>query len=200
MREIILTDADGCLFDWIGSFNHWMAQKGYKIIAEQSMYTLDQMYDMDHDKIMELVYEFNTSDAMGNLGPCKDSVEYVKKLAAYGYKFVVITSMGKGNDRIKDLRWDNLQNLFGNVFNDLIVLDLKESKAQILKDYDDTIWVEDHPWNAHDGVENGHEAYLIDYAYNRGHDISDKVIRVENWKEIHDSIYTRHVQPHLLEK
>lgn len=197
MREFILTDADGCLLDWIGGFNQWMADKGYEIVTERGgEYTVDKLYGVDGAQAMKWVHEFNASDAIGNLGPCKDSLKWVKELAEHDYKFIVITSMGK-QPHLQELRWNNLEDLFGPVFKELIILDIHADKAPTLKLYDDTIWVEDHHHNAHAGAIHGHETYLIDYAYNRKDGLSDEIIRVKNWKQIHDSIYTRHVQPHL---
>jgi hypothetical protein len=146
---------------------------------------------------MELVGDYNSSAAIGFLPPYLDSVEYVHKLADLGYRFVCITAMGCDEYAIK-LRMMNLTDLFGDIFDDLIVVDLLQSKKHILEQYDQAIWIEDKPSAAEDGRAVGHRCYLFEHGHNSGESTSRSITRVHKWEEVYYSILLEwHGMPHV---
>ena len=193
-EKLILTDADGVLLDWGTTFEAWMNAEGWKIEGRnEASYGLENRFGISRKRADDLVTAFNKSDYMEHLTPWRDAVPYVKRLGDHGYKFVVITSMGS-DERAKELRWKNLRNLFGHVFDALHTLDMHQSKSDILSAYGEAIWIEDHPHNANDGLVHGHETYLMDAPYNRIDEVHDEVIRVKDWQELYNHIYTKHIE------
>jgi len=188
-EKLILTDADGVLFDWVTGFNTWMEGKGYNRLPNTEYhYTIENWYNISHEHAMELVEHYNSSAAIGYLGPYLDSVEYVKKLHdEHGYKFAVITAMGNDPYAIR-LRKRNLTRVFGDVFVDVLVVGLLKSKLELLKLYQPTIWIEDKPSNAEEGVAAGHRTYLFEHGHNNHLKTSSGITRVHKWEEIYKSI------------
>lgn len=188
-QKLILTDADGVLFDWVTGFNEWMEGKGWNRLPDYEYhYTIENWYNISHDHAMELVSQYNSSAAIGFLPPYLDSVEYVKKLHnIYGYKFVVITAMGH-DKYAKQLRRRNLVDLFGDVFDDVFVVDLLHSKKNVLEQYQPTIWIEDKPSAAEEGKALGHRTYLFEHGHNYHMQTTPGITRVASWKEVYDSI------------
>ena len=189
MTKLILTDCDGVLFDWVTGFNTWMEGKGWNRLPESEYhYTIEKWYNITHEHAMELVATYNSSAAIGYLGPYLDSVKYVKKLNEnYGYRFVVITAMGKDPYAIR-LRKRNLRKVFGDVFDDVIVVDLLASKENILELYEPAIWLEDKPSTAEEGRMAGHRTYLFEHGHNGHMRTTQEITRVHTWKEVYNSI------------
>ncbi len=188
-QKLILTDADGVLFDWITGFNSWMERKGYsRLYGFERYYTIEKWYDIPRNEAMDLVAAYNSSAAIGFLPPYIDSVEYVKKLHdIHGYKFVVITAFGDDEYAIK-LRKKNLLDVFGDVFEDVLFVGLLKSKMELLKRYEPTIWIEDKPSAAEEGLQAGHETFLIRHGHNANMTTSHAITRVDSWKEIYNSV------------
>ena len=187
---IILTDCDGVLLNWAQSYHWWMHRKGYRPV-DSTAYAMDIHYGIDREVSKELCKTFCESAAIGFLPPIRDAVKYVRKLhEEEGAVFHCITSMSDDPWAIK-LREQNLDRIFGEgVFERVVCLPCGEDKDEALKRYEDSnfIWVEDKTENAELGAKMGLNTFLIDHIYNKGHDTSDGVTRVSNWKEIYEYI------------
>ena len=188
-QKLILTDADGVIFDWVAGFNAWMEGKGWNRLPDsQYHYTIEKWYNISHDHAMDLVSTFNSSAAIGFLKPYLDSVKYIRKLHnEFGYNFAVITAMGHDPYAI-ELRRRNCEDVFGHIFQDVLVVDLLASKEEILKSYEPAIWIEDKPSNAEAGIKAGHRTYLFEHDHNGHMSTSKDITRVHTWKEVYESI------------
>jgi len=188
-QKLILTDADGVLFDWITGFNLWMEGKGYtRLYGFERYYTIEKWYNISRGKAMNLVATYNSSAAIGCLPAYLDSVKYVKKLHDnHGYKFVVITAFGDDEYAIK-LRKRNLRKVFGDVFEEILFVGLLKSKLELLKLYEPAIWIEDRPSSAEDGHSVGHKTFLFRHGHNEHMTTNHEITRVNSWKEIYNSI------------
>lgn len=187
--KLILTDADGVLFDWVTGFNTWMEGRGWNRLPDTEYhYTIEHWYNISHDHAMELVEQYNSSAAIGFLSPYLDSVKYINRLnQVFGYRFVVITAMGFDPYAI-ELRKRNLRDVFGDVFEDILVVGLLKSKRKLLELYEPTIWIEDKPSAAEEGRMAGHKTYLFEHGHNGHMATSHGITRVKSWKEIYESI------------
>ena len=188
-QKLILTDVDGVLIDWVAGFNEWMDKRGWIRVPDYEYhYTIEHWYNITHEHAMEIVAEYNASAAIGFLPPYLDSVEYVKKLnEEHGYRFVAITAFGHDEYAIR-LRKMNLKNVFGKVFDDFIFVDLLQSKMEVLKTFEPTIWLEDKPSTAEEGKSCGHRTYLFEHGHNNHLRTTNEITRVHSWKEVYDSI------------
>lgn len=191
VENLILTDVDGVLLDWIGGFEKYMK-------ATYNLETIDaSSYDIDHrfgimttDGGFSYIEEFNHSPLIGQLDAQRDAHFFVRQLVNVGYKFVVITSLSKNDDSC-DARIKNLETIFGeDAFHDFVFLDIGERKNDALKRFEGTglPWIEDLPKNAMDGLNVGLETYLVDQSYNTDFAHPD-IKRVDNWSQLFSHIY-----------
>ena len=185
--KIIATDCDGVLFKWEEMFDKYMALNGFEK-KTQDHYELHMNYQIPEAEMPVLVKIFNESAYMRYLEPMDGAVEYVKKLADDGWRFHVITS--QSTDKIANqARKDNLKDVFGDVFEDFTFLDTGGGKIDALKTLvPGTWWIEDKPKNALAGLNFGLKPILIDHKYNQDFNHPD-IIRVNNWKQIHEMIH-----------
>lgn len=184
--KIIATDVDGVMLNWDRSFERWMAIH-HNIVRnpEVTSYSCADRYGMDEDVIWELIEEFNRCDVQGYLPPFRDSLRGVRDLVAAGYRFIAVTSFG-GNETSARWRRNLLRELFGNVFDEILILPLCGDKTAALTklvgvtDY----WIEDNLKNAMTGAVLGFRTYLMDAPYNQTSEAHPNIVRVASWKEI----------------
>ena len=184
----ILTDIDGCVLDWFSGFKKYVEKLGVpQKCAEPTDWNLDTW--LDHRNISGLVEEYNNTAAFSELNPYQDAINIIPPLYfSEGYDFHAITASSKSNAS-KNLRMVNLDIRFGWIFGTgkVSFTEPGHSKAEILKAFEPTIWIEDRPKAALEGVEAGHTCLLLDRNYNREFS-HDKVTRVKDWYEISDFI------------
>lgn len=191
--KTILTDADGCLLNWNKRFCEFMTEKGFPPISgTEGDYSIANRHGISHEDSFQYLDEFNHSDHMRDLESFADAEIYVPKIAALGFKFIVVTSISD-QESAKDNRIENLKMRFGDVFEEIHCLKMGESKGYIL-DHNwggsGLFWIEDHNKQAEAGHEAGLKTVLIDHPYNR-HIQTDLFPRVSNgspWKEIYEMV------------
>lgn len=184
-KRIILTDADGCLFNWNNSFNEFMVDSGFEIVpGEEENYSVAERFDLEPGIKMDFIKEFNHSDRIADLPPHADAQEYVAKLNDEGYKFVCITSLSE-KPSAWDHRFDNLQKYFGDAIIDLHCLRIGVHKAKKLEEWkgSNLFWIEDHVGNAVAGAKLGLRAIVIDHVYNTQYNVDDDLLYARTTKE-----------------
>ncbi len=186
--QVILTDCDGVLVNWLYSFNKWLEEMGH-CVQDASTYNLSEKYCISEVDCDQYIKYFNQSAEIEHLPPLRDAIKYVWKMHNnHGVIFHCISALGS-NKNSHALRIRNLQNLFGvSTFNKIDCVDSIWDKREILEKYRDTdaIWVEDHIYNAEIGLELGFTTYLMDHLYNQNEDMPKEITRVNNWKEIYE--------------
>ena len=190
-KKLILTDADGVLFNWEYAFQVWMEQQGYIFHNHANkMYKIGDQYGIPHEEAMKLVKQFNESAAIGFLPPLRDAMYYVKRLhEEYGYQFHVITSLST-DANAKKLRVMNLHKLFGaSAFYDVTCLPTGADKHSALDEYRGSglYWIEDKPENTDIGHDYGLKSILIEHGHNMYHKPTDYPV-VKNWREAFELI------------
>ena len=188
-ENVILTDIDGVVLNWMAAFDPWMQSQGYTLMdtAEEN-YDICLAYDIPKAEAKKQVFHFNESANMAFLPPLRDAVRYMKKIhEEKGYVFHAITSQ-TSNDYAKRLRIMNLKNLFGlMLFEKFIILDCGADKNDALEPYrgTDCLWVEDKIQNALLGQEMGLDSILMMHGHNKQ---CDKIPQFRNWKEIYEIV------------
>ncbi len=203
-NRIILTDVDGVLLEWEHHFTKWMLQRTlfdergaryhpYRLLPDkQNTYEMAERFGLTVEQIRKEIREFNRSAWMGTQRPMLESQTWVKLLAAEGWTFIPITSQ-TSDIPAQQLRKKRLGELFGDhVFTNYHILGTGADKDSALAEFHDTglYWVEDKPKNAVAGLKYGLKPILIDHEYNRDFE-HPEVIRVSNWKEIHQIVSGR---------
>jgi len=192
------------LLEWEHHFTKWMLQKTlfdergaryhpHRLLPDkQNTYEMAERFGVTKDEIRKHIREFNRSAWMGTQRPMLESQTWVKLLAAEGWTFIPITSQ-TSDIPAQQLRKRRLGELFGDqVFTNYHILGTGADKDSALAEFHNTglYWVEDKPNNAVAGLKYGLKPILIDHPYNRDFDHPD-VIRVNNWKEIHQIVSGR---------
>lgn len=182
-KKLILTDVDGVLLDWEQAFHDWMEAQGF-VKGEIPTYDMHVLYNHEKAHIKALIREFNNSAWMCCLKPLRDAVDGVTKLAEQGYRFGAITSLSLDPYAGK-LRKENLENVFGDVFDFVECLDTGADKDEALAPYKDSglYWLEDKPENAVLGAELGLKTILIKHDHNAEFSHED-IKSVDNWAQI----------------
>jgi len=203
-NRIILTDVDGVLLEWEHHFTKWMLQRTlfdergaryhpHRLLPDkENTYEMAERFGVTKTEIRKHIREFNRSAWMGTQRPMLESQTWVKLLAAEGWTFIPITSQ-TSDIPAQQLRKRRLGELFGeHVFVNYHILGTGADKDSALAEFHNTglYWVEDKPNNAVAGLKYGLKPILIDHPYNRDFDHPD-VIRVSNWKEIHQILSGR---------
>jgi hypothetical protein len=190
--KVILTDADGVVFNWEYAFCCWMEQHGYTQIENGNhYYDLSERFSITKAEANTKVKIFNESAAIGFLPALRDAMFYVKRLhEEHGYVFRCITSLSL-DANAKKLRQMNLEKLFGKTaFEELVCLDTGAVKDDALAPYKDSglYWIEDKLENAICGLELGLKPILIEHGFNMHETLPEGMFKALNWKEIYEHI------------
>lgn len=184
-ERIILTDADGCLFNWNNAFNEFMIERGFKLVpGEEENYSVATRFDLKPGIKMNFIKEFNHSNRIAKLPPHEDAKKYVAKLNDEGYKFICITSLSE-KPSAHEYRMQNLKEHFGDAVIDLHCLRIGVHKGEKLKEWRNSnlFWIEDHVGNAVAGAKLGLRAIVIDHVYNMQYNIDDEFLYARTTKE-----------------
>jgi len=192
MNKIILTDADGVLVTWLAGFEKFMESKGHKLIPDtEHVYSMAERFGITYDESRELVREYNESPYISDLPPYLDSIEYIPKLVDYGFKFVCISSLSDHPDAIK-YRRENLENIYGDNFLDIVCLEMGAHKRSALMSWEGSglFWIEDHIKNAEAGYDLGLRPVLIQHEHNQHYDTEEfPIVGPENpWRQIYELV------------
>ena len=184
-EKIILTDVDGVLLDWAQGFDQFLLQH-YKIkVKDPTQYTAHLRWEGTKEQMKALTWHFNMSAWMRYLNPLRDSVPVVKKLGEEGWRFIAITSMHSDSYAHK-LRENNLKELYGDVWSQVICLPTGGDKDEALLPWKDSgyFWVEDKFSNAVLGADMGLKSILMKHDFNAYMDDA-RLTKVDNWQQIY---------------
>jgi len=196
-NRIILTDVDGVLLEWENHFTQWMLKRShfvrgkrkqtYRLLPnKQSEYAMEKRFGVTPTIIKREIREFNRSAWMATQPPLPEAVKFVKLLHAEGWTLIPITSQ-TSDVPAQMLRKRLLSELFGeHVFQNYFILETGDNKDSALAEFKDTglHFVEDKWQNCMTALKYGLKPILINHAYNQ-HFKNSKVMRVNNWKDIH---------------
>jgi hypothetical protein len=186
MKKLIITDVDGVLLDWSSEFDRWMLGLGHvRPDGSPTSYALSDHWNLPEWVINHLVKEFNESSYTAFIKPYGEAGHYVKRLADRGFRFATVTSFG-GNSASRALRRFNLENIFGDVFDEHNIIELHGDKTPILKKWEGTEywWLEDNINNAKKGLDLGLRPILMRHDHNLEYQDDDMLV-ANNWLEIY---------------
>lgn len=197
-RDLIITDCDGVLLDWLNGFNEWMDSKGYVRLEnyDTTAYGLHIHYGLDEKLCKKLISDFNESAAIGFLKTCKNADAVLPLLFDEGFDIVVLSSLSDNVYSQKARRY-NLEEHFGEIFNEIICLvvgaDKDDALAKLnekyLDRYENIWWVEDKFENAIAGHKLGFKTILVEHDYNLKNDLPEGMYNVKCWAEIENILY-----------
>lgn len=184
---MILTDVDGVLLDWFAGFRRHLENKDIEVKdGDPSDWSMTDWINLPSHKIKKEIEHFNGSYAFRYLPHYVPARSQLQKLHKAGHKIVAVTSCSD-DPRVHKMRTENLEALFGPIFDEIHCLPLMGDKTEILSRYPSAYWVEDSLHGAHAGIAAGHRTFLLNKNYNQG-TIDHRIERVEDWYEIYERI------------
>lgn len=186
----IICDCDGVLLNWELGFRHWLRDQGIQTDPRgPASWNMDEWVGQP---AMPLIRQFNASEKFGHLAPMQHAVAAVHQLWQRGHPLFVLTSCS-AEANVVARRRDNLHQFFGPIFEEIICLDLGETKAgyleRLYRKHGSCIWVEDHPGHGLDGHLIGHQVYLKRHSHNRSAETDHCPLTwVSDWCEIKSHI------------
>lgn len=182
----IVLDCDGILLNYIDCFVEWVEKyKGWTLNRDHphDTYNMAPWFlpkngkEMTSEEFMELIKEYNLYPRI--ISPVEGSVEAVKRLKQAGYTMVVLTSFG-GSVGSVDFRKYQLNKLFPDCFDDIIVLGLGGCKKEQLQKLKPKYFVDDYDKYLEDGLSLDIYSIGLNTSYNG----NTEAIYVDTWNEV----------------
>lgn len=199
MENVILTDVDGVLLEWSGTFDNFIyTTLGLKPKVPHE-FDISKRYDVSKIRAVEWILMFERTLDFGNLPSYGDSIKYVRKLhEEYGFKFITISAVADSYSTYK-LRSQNLRNLYGEVFIDFIHTGFGGDKRDALERFSNGqcnyFYVDDHPKHIAEAIKQDHIKPIL----MRSHHIPEEerfelppleFLKVTSWKQIYEYVQT----------
>ncbi|AFC21778.1 hypothetical protein GAP32_328 [Cronobacter phage vB_CsaM_GAP32] len=189
-QKAVILDCDEILLNHLGGFKKYV-QKYYDIetVGEPQQYNLQDWLCCDAEQVMDLLKNFNFySYEFGLLEPMDEYVvDKMKELRSRypDVAFIVVTKSGTfGHGEV--LRKVNLINVFGDIFDDIIILENYQTKRgtyMILQNrYDVVTVVDDHLVNIDVAKEVGLDTVVLECSHNVSQKNNPNYNYVEDWR------------------
>lgn len=177
-QKTLLVDIDGVILDYHGAIID--AYRSHYIECDDPK-SLDDIFSPT--LINGMITLFNQTPKFSEIEPYRESDVYLKQLYNDGYKIHAITACGDAL-LTQQLRKDNLDNVFGDIFHEVSYVPLGSSKMEILKRYRDSniVYIDDMIQHYIDAESIGLDALMMETDFNK--DIQAK--KVKSWKEVYD--------------
>lgn len=198
-KKAVIFDCDEILLDHLGGFVNYV-KKYYDIETKGNpvQYHLQDWLQCDGEQVMDLLKNFNFySYEFGLLEPMdRYTVPSMKALRTEfpDVAFIIVTKSGTfGHGEV--LRKVNLINVFGDIFDDIIILENYQSKratyAKLKEQYNVLTVVDDHLANIDVANELGLDTVVLDCTHNRGQlqANGDEYNIMMDWQEMYYYLY-----------
>lgn len=179
MTNILICDVDGVLLNWRDSYIEWL--KRFNLLSEMSpedynfkdYITIpgDNEYKAKNSKFADALSEiYNTSYSLRKLPPIEGAKKALQDFHNNGWIIKVVSSYTRDYEAMKS-REENLTNVFGPIFSEIVSLPLMASKKEWLNTQNkQAVFVEDSINNIGDAISVGFSAqncFLIPHTYNK---------------------------------
>ena len=188
-QKAVILDCDEILLNHLGGFKKYV-QKYYDIqtVGEPQQYNLQDWLCCDAEQVMDLLKNFNFySYEFGLLEPMDEFVvDRMKQLRSRypDVAFIVVTKSGTfGHGEV--LRKVNLINVFGDIFDDIIILENYQTKRgtylKLQNQYDVVTVVDDHLVNIDVAKQVGLDTVVLECSHNVSEKNNPNYNFVEDW-------------------
>jgi FMN phosphatase YigB (HAD superfamily) len=195
-KKAVILDCDEILLNHLGGFKKYV-EKYYDIetVGEPMQYNLQDWLQCDGEQVMDLLKNFNFySTEFGLLEPMdKFTVQNMKALRSENENvaFIVVTKSGTfGHGEV--LRKVNLINVFGDIFDDIIILENYQSKrstyAKLKEQYDIVTVVDDHLANIDVAQTLGLDTVVLECSHNIESIDDPRYQFVQDWNQMYHYI------------
>jgi len=195
-QKAVIIDCDEILLNHLGGFKKYVEKyHDIQTVGEPEQYNLQEWLQCDGEQVMDLLKNFNFySYEFGLLEPMDqyvvDRMQFLEMFHPE-VAFIVVTKSGTfGHGEV--LRKVNLHNVFGDIFDDIIILENYQSKRGtynlLSKKYDIVTVVDDHLANIDVALELGLDAVVLQCRHNTNEKDNPKYNFVTDWREMADYI------------
>jgi FMN phosphatase YigB (HAD superfamily) len=195
-QKAVIIDCDEILLNHLGGFKKYVEKyHDIQTVGEPEQYNLQEWLQCDGEQVMDLLKNFNFySYEFGLLEPMDqyvvDRMQFLEMFHPE-VAFIVVTKSGTfGHGEV--LRKVNLHNVFGDIFDDIIILENYQSKRGtynlLSKKYDIVTVVDDHLANIDVALELGLDAVVLQCTHNTNEKDNPKYNFVTDWREMADYI------------
>ncbi len=195
-QKAVLIDCDEILLNHLGGFKSYVEK--YHNIKTQGIpvqYNLQEWLQCSRERVMELLEEFNfRSYEFGLLEPMDryvvDRMHYLRAMHP-DVAFIIVTKSGTfGHAEV--LRKVNLHNVFGDIFDDIIILEQNQSKKstymKLAVEYDIVTVIDDYLGNIDHVIELGLDNVVLECPHNVEAKGTGSYNFMKNWCEIAEHI------------
>lgn len=193
-QNLIIFDADEVLFDHLGGLSEFV-QSEYGITPNGKYptdYNLCSWLGVPQEKVQEIIKDFNENSykfgLLKALDPYAPGMVNGMRNAWSDVKFAVLTKSGTGGHG-DVLRRVNIENVYPNAFQEVIIIEMHESKLEALTrlrdEYNVVAFVDDYIQNIDDGVSLGIPSVMLSRPHNEKYkDSSDDFYYVDTWGQL----------------
>lgn len=183
----ICVDIDDTVVYWTAGFKRFIRdEKGIPVKGLPTSWDLGPWLGVADNRVRTLIDEFQSSDRYRYLEPMEFSRTALRIAKNRGYDIVGITACGT-HSKVVSARRQNINDLYGDVFSDIICVNHGIDKEPHLKKLfrPGDIWVEDNVPNAMTGHAIGYRTFVIDQPHNRAYRISHPELEfVQDWIDL----------------
>lgn len=183
---IIAIDLDDVLADSLNSFIEFYNKHYDKTLKYEDFiaYTLSEIKGIPREEENRILEHFDESNYFDNIKPMKDAVEVIEKLSK-NHEIIIITSRTKDKEE-KTKKWVN--KFFKDIKRIYFIRknyhEKPKTKAEICKEFNADVLIEDNLSYAKNCAESGVKVLLFDYPWNKVENLPPLVKRVKSWAEI----------------
>lgn len=197
-KKVIVFDCDEILLDHLGGLREYVKDK-FDIVTETeypSEYGLEKWLGLSSVQVQEVIKQFNqTAYEFGLLKPMEGAQSLLCALR-HTYPdavFAVLTKSGTfGHGEV--LRKVNIHNVFPNVFDEIHIVEMYESKrgvlSQLKAQYDVVCLVDDYIMNIETALVLDIPGIMLKRPHNEQYQNRTDFKFVENWAGIVHSVVT----------
>lgn len=165
MKKKILCDVDGVVLNWLSKLPEYLVKRGHdpepaiRAYSHGEFIGHSEITGLPEEEAFQLILDYNESEYIKYLTPFKDALAVVNVLKKE-YDFVAVTAIGR-EGKSSLYRLENLNFWYPNAFKDIHVVNLGESKKDILASYEKTFFIDDSPNYCAEGKAAGHISIRI---------------------------------------
>ena len=194
-KQVIMTDCDGVLLQWLAHTPSFIEDLGYDsshlrdvMSGNKFVPFCDVFCTEDRKEGLERLRRYNESHYMRSLPIIENGSDEVIKRLSQKFDIVVVTSFSDKKEAYHN-RLSNLELHFGDSISELICLKHEEDKTPTLKSYaknrDVVLWVDDQIKHVHHGIEAGINSFQYTHGMSCGRNTGE-VKEIDSWKKIEE--------------
>ena len=162
LSDLVILDVDEVLLSWAAGFRSYLLRTGHDV-DPAGPFGFDMVGWIgvrSEDEVQSLIRTFNASPWFAELPPCAGAIDLVQDLVATGHRLHVVTSCS-ADPRVAGMRQENLQAVFGDVFEEVSCIPIHASKVPELRRRPPALWIDDRLSNVLDGISAGHHGMVV---------------------------------------